>query len=350
MSKILLIGGAGYLGCVITRRLLEGGFEVRIVDSLLYGDSGLEEIRDRIEILNLDMREVEPETLEGIDAVINIGGLSNDPTAEFAPRLNYEVNTLAAVKVAQLCRRVGVPRYIFASTCSIYDQTAHQGTSEEFDVVQDEKSLVRPLAAYSRSKWEAEAQLLKMVDDDFCPVILRKGTLFGFSPRMRYDLVVNTFVKDALSKGRITIFKGGEMWRPLLDVRDAARAYIYCLRAKEEEVRGEIFNLSYRNLRISELALRVREAFRGLGIDVKIEADYSDRKIRSYRVSAQKIEIALGFKCEIPVEVSVMDMVPRILRGGYNDFENPRYYNIRWLRLSGGTIGEGSKFRKGIEA
>ncbi len=172
-----------------------------------------------------------------------------------------------------------------------------------------------------------------MADRDFCPVILRKGTIYGFSPRMRYDLVVNTFVKDALSKGVLTLHYGGEMWRPLVDIRDAARAYIACLEAEEEKVRGEIFNVSFQNVRISELALRVREALRQEGIEVDIRPDYGYKGVRSYRVSAHKIEQVLGVRPKVSIEESVVDMVEKIRRYGYIDFDNPRYYNIRWMRL-----------------
>jgi nucleoside-diphosphate-sugar epimerase len=197
----------------------------------------------------------------------------------------------------------------------------------------DEESEVNPKAAYSGSKFLAERALLEMAGPDFCPVILRKGTVFGFSPRMRYDLVVNTFVKDALSKGAITIHYGGEMWRPLVDVHDVARAYITCLEANEETVKGQVFNVSNRNQRISELALRVREALKQVGVTAEIRADYSYRGVRSYRVSAAKIERVLGFRPVVSVEESVKDLVEKIVAYGYADFDNPRYYNISWMKL-----------------
>jgi len=180
---------------------------------------------------------------------------------------------------------------------------------------------------------EAEQILRELADDDFCPVILRKGTIYGFSPRMRYDLVVNTFVKDALSKRVLRLHFGGEMWRPLVDIRDAARAYIACLQAEESLVRGEIFNISQGNYRISELALRVRKALSSLGISVEIRPDYGYRGVRSYRVSARKIEHTLGFKPLVSVEESACDMVRKIEAYGYSDFDNPRYYNIRWMKV-----------------
>lgn len=329
-KKILVVGGAGYVGSVLTHELLERGYAVRVLDRLYFGDVGLRDHRDRVELVVGDMRALTGDMLRDVEAVVNVGGLSNDPTAEYNPQANYEMNTLASKRLADLCVAHGVRRYIFASSCSIYDR----GVGDESrDVLLDEESAVDPQAAYSRSKYDAERLLLDMAGDDFCPVILRKGTIYGFSPRMRYDLVVNTFVKDALSKGAITIHYGGEMWRPLVEVRDVARTYIACLRAEEEQVKEQVFNVSFTNFRISELALRVRETLRALGRDVDIRSDYSYRGVRSYRVSAAKIQRVLGFQPKVTVEEAVRHMVEQIRSRGYDDFSNPRYYNIQWMRL-----------------
>ncbi len=330
MNKILLVGGAGYVGSVLAAELLERGYAVKILDRLYYGEDGLKDILDRVELVVGDMRIVGPELLEGVDGVINVGGLSNDPTAEYNPQANYEMNTVSTQKLAEFCKEQGVRRYIFASTCSIYDRGVGD---DEKDMLQDESSEVNPRAAYARSKYEAERYLLEMADDDFCPVILRKGTIYGFSPRMRYDLVVNTFVKDALSKGVLTLHYGGEMWRPLVDIRDVARAYIACLEAEEHKVRGEIFDVSFQNVRISELSLRVREALRDVGIQMDVRPDYGYKGVRSYRVSAEKIERVLGIHPKVTIEESVVDMVEKIRENGCTDFDNPKYYNIRWMRL-----------------
>jgi len=330
MRKVLLVGGAGYVGSVLAEELVERGYAVKILDRLYFGDNGLREVRDRVELVVSDMRVIDPEVLRDVDAVVNLGGLSNDPTAEYNPKANHEMNTSATIKLAEMCQEIGVSRYVFASSCSIYDR----GVGNDLgDVVQDETSAVDPRAAYSGSKRAAEKALLEMVSDQFCPVILRKGTVYGFSHRMRYDLVVNTFIKDALSKGYITMFYGGEMWRPLVDVRDAARAYIAALLAEDDLVKGEIFNVSFQNMRISELALRVREALRGIGIDIDVRADYGYRGVRSYRVSAQKIQRILNFQPKVGIEESVQNLVQQIARFDYDDFDNPRYYNIRWMRL-----------------
>lgn len=324
---ILVTGGAGYVGCILVRELLSKGEAVRVFDKLLFGEDGLQEVRDKVELIEGDLRYFDEAILDGIDSVIHLAGLSNDPMAEFNPKANHEMNTVATEVLANACKRRGIRRFVFASTCSIYDK----GLYVE-DVLLDEESDVRPRAAYAVSNYEAERALLAMADDRFCPVILRKGTLYGFSPRMRYDLVVNTFVKDALMNGSLKVFCGGEMWRPLVDVTDAAKAYICCVEAPELKVHGQIFNLVFKNYRILELAHWVREAFKPMK-KLEIEVDYSHYRTRSYRVSGQKIETVLGFKPSVPVKESVEQMVKMVQKNGYTDFLNPKYYNIQWLML-----------------
>jgi nucleoside-diphosphate-sugar epimerase len=330
MATVLLVGGAGYVGSVLAAELIERGYAVRILDRLYFGNHGLADVRDRVEVVVGDMRSVAPEVMDGVEAVVNVGGLSNDPTAEFNPRANYEMNTTASVKLADMCRRMGVKRYVYGSSCSVYDRGV---IDESRDVVVDETCEVDPPGAYAGSKLAAEHELLPMSSDNLCIAVLRKATLFGFSPRMRYDLVVNTFVKDALHKGRISLHYGGEMWRPLTDVRDAARAYIALLRAEPSRINGQVFNVVYRNFRVSELALRVRETLASLGIGVEIETDYTYRGIRNYRVSGRKLFEELKFQPSLTIEEAVRSMVENIERYKYTDFDNPRYYNIAWMRL-----------------
>jgi nucleoside-diphosphate-sugar epimerase len=329
MTKILLIGGAGYVGSVLTEELLERGYSVKIFDRFYFGEKGIEKHRDRVEVIRGDMRQLTAGVLDDVGTVVNIGGLSNDPTAEYNPKANYEMNTLATKSSAELCKKAGVRRYILASSCSIYDVGVKE---EEKDVVIDETMPVAPKAAYSSSKFKAERILLSLMDKDFVPVILRKATIYGFSYRMRYDLVVNTFIKDALTKGYLTPYFGGEMWRPLVDIRDAAKAYIACIEADEDKIKGEIFNVVYRNFRVSEVALRVRSALKTAGVDVDIHPDYHYKGVRSYRVSGDKIKEKLAFAPEISIEDSVVDMVERIRAGDLMNFDDPIYYNISWMK------------------
>jgi len=286
---------------------------------------------DRTNLVVADMRQFPYSMLYQVDAVINVGGLSNDPTAEFNPEANWQMNVIATVDMAKACLDQGVQRYIFASSASVYDTGIID--SEADDIIQDENMPVNPTRPYSASKYAAENALLAMESENFCPVILRKGTIFGWSPRMRYDLVINAMVKSALSTGIIHVHAGGEMWRPLVDINDVARAYSTVLEAPEEKVKGQIFNVSRRNYRISELALWLREVLREIHIDVEIRTTYTQAGVRSYRISNRKLKRALDFEYRHDIEHAVRDMVQRIQEGECADFENLRYYNISWMKL-----------------
>ena len=324
---ILVTGGAGYIGCIAVRQLLDKGEAVRVYDKLYFGDQGLKEVADKLDLVQGDLRTFDPKVLEGCDAVVHLAGLSNDPTAEFNPKANHDINTYGTEVLAKACKKAGIKRFVFASTCSIYDLGFY---AEDF--LRDEESEVRPRAAYAVSNYEAERILLDLADDTFCPVLLRQGTVYGWSPRMRYDLVVNTFMRDALVKGCLTVHAGGEMWRPLVDVTDLSRVYIACVEAPDEKVHAQIFNVVGKNYRILELAHWVREAFKPVK-KIEIEVDYSNYKTRSYRVSGQKIETVLGVKAMVGVKESVEHMLKMIQQHGQVDVYNPRYYNIEWMSL-----------------
>jgi nucleoside-diphosphate-sugar epimerase len=229
-----------------------------------------------------------------------------------------------------MARQADVERLVFASSASIYDQGVGQ---EAEDVLMDEEYPVDPKAAYATSKLAAERGILPLAGPEFAPVAFRMGTVFGFSPRMRYDLVVNTFVKDALSEGRIHVFYGGSMWRPLIDVKDAARAYVNALACDPQLVRGQVFNLAAGNFRVSELALRAQRTLQRLGVPVELDIDYSYRLVRSYRITSERAQRMLGFSPRVTVEESIEHMVAEIRRHGYTDFSHPRYYNIEWMKV-----------------
>ncbi len=324
---ILLTGGAGYIGAVAVRELLDKGFAVRVLDKFLYGSYPLDSVKHQVEIVEGDICNLDEKVLDDVTGVIHLAGLSNDPTAEFNPEANRRMNTVATQTIAEACKRRGIKRFIFASSCSVYDR----GLMAE-DVLQDETSPLEPRAAYATSKFAAEQVLLELADDQFQPTILRQGTVYGWSPRMRYDLVINTFVKSAFTDRKLTVHCGGEMWRPLVDVTDVAKCYLACLEADLGVVGKQIFNLSHKNYRILELAHWVKRAMQGI-VDIDIVVEYGSQRGRSYRVSTRKIENALGFRPMVSVEDSARDMTLKIKSNVNADFENPKYYNIRWLEL-----------------
>ena len=328
-GKVLVTGGGGYIGTVLSAELLDKGYTVRLLDTFYWGMEPLKKIKDEVEIVQADIRDVDKSVLKGVTAVIHQAGLSNDPMAEFNPKANEEINTIATKRFALLCKENGIKRFTFASSASIYDR----GLLTE-DFLQDENSKVAPKAAYSVSKYKAEQELMKLASKDFCPVIFRQGTVYGFSPRMRYDLVVNTMLKNALMYNQINVFCGGEQWRPLVDIHDVALAHIMAIEAPREKVCGQIFNLVYKNYRVLELAHWIRKALRELkGVDPKIEVDYSPRRDRSYRISGEKIKRVLNWEPKISVEESIKDMIKKIEEYKYTDYMNPRYYNIEWMKI-----------------
>jgi nucleoside-diphosphate-sugar epimerase len=324
-QTILVAGGTGYIGCVLVPRLLERGYRVRVLDRFYFGEEAIESFRDRIEVVVADVREVPDAALEGVDGVINLSGLSNDPTAEFNPDANWEMNAVATETLGRACIARGIERYVFASSCSLYDGLPPGMHAED--------APIEPRAAYATSKRYGEEKLLEMVDDGLCPVMLRNGTVYGWSPRMRFDLVVNTFVKDALLSGALKLHGGGWMWRPLVDVQDCADAMIAAYEAPAEKVRGEIFNVVHSNYQIRELAMIVAGSVQLTGRTVTLEEAPAPKLSRDYECSNAKLSTTLGINPSRSVLESVTDLLQRI--EGYEPAQltDPRCYNIRWLEL-----------------
>ncbi len=327
---VLVTGGAGYIGCQLVPALLDGGYRVRVFDVMFYGDAGLDRVRDRIETVEGDIRSVPADLLDGVSAIINLAGLSTEPAAEYRPEANQEINFKAAVDLARVAKEKKVRRFIQASSGSIYDVGAGH---PEKDIMHTEDSPVAPFRIYSITKREAEKRILAMADDSFTPVVLRKGSVYGYSPRMRFDLVVNAFVLNALQTGCLVLHNGGEMWRPLLSIQDAAAAYKLMLEAPPEKVKGEIFNVTNGNYRISELALRVQHKLGELNIPCEIQPDYNYRNLRSCQASGQKIAQQLSFTPKVTVDETVEDLVQKIRGGAFHDVTDPAFHNIRWLDL-----------------
>jgi nucleoside-diphosphate-sugar epimerase len=319
-QRILVAGGAGYIGCVLVPRLLERGYEVRVLDRLYFGEEALGGFRDRIELVRADVRDIPPEALVGVDGVINLSGLSNDPTAEFDPDANWQMNAVATETLGRMCVERGIERFVFASSCSLYDGLPPG--------MHDESAPIQPRAAYATSKRFGEEALLKLVETGLTPVLLRNGTVYGWSPRMRFDLVVNTFVKDALLNGRLLLHGGGWMWRPLVDVRDVSDAMIAAYEAPAEKVRGEISNYQIR-----ELAMLVAGSVQLTGRRIELAEVEAPRLTRDYECSNAKLASVLGFIPRHSVLEAVTDLLDRVDHEDRAKLTDPRAYNIRWLEL-----------------
>ncbi|OGC06746.1 hypothetical protein A2526_04990 [candidate division WOR-1 bacterium RIFOXYD2_FULL_36_8] len=321
---VLVTGGAGYIGAVLVKELLAREEKVRVFDKLYFGDSALEGVKHKIDLIQGDVRQFSEDVLDGVKAVIHLGSLSNDPTAEFDPRANKEINFDGTMRVAEACKKKGVSRFTFASSAAII--------GFHVDTIADENYKPNPQSEYAESKLNAENGLLSMVSSKFCPVIFRQATVFGFSSRMRWDLVVNTMIKDAFSKGNIFVYCAGDNFRPLVHVKDVALAHIEGINASEDKVCGEIFNLVHKNYRILELGHWVKEILKDF-IPVNVEVLFGNKESRSYRISGEKINKKLGFEAIHDVKEAVLEIYNILHSGKYTDFRNPIYYNIDWMKL-----------------
>jgi nucleoside-diphosphate-sugar epimerase len=322
---VLVTGGAGYIGSVLTERLLNRGYRVRILDRMYWGRGPIASLLDRIELVEADVRDMPASALDGVDAVIHLAGLSNDPTAEYDPEANWQMNAIATETLGRNCVDRDVERLVFASSCSLYDGMPPG--------MHDETAPIQPRGAYATSKRYGEEALIALAGEGLCPVMLRNGTVYGYSPRMRFDLVVNTFVKDALLRGQLSLHGGGWMWRPLVDVCDVSDAMIAAMEAPADLVRGEIFNVLHSNYQIRELAMLVAGSVQLLGRPVTLKEEPAPRLTRDYECSNTKLASRLGFQPSRSVVEAIDGILAAVDVEDKTMLSDPRYYNIRWLEL-----------------
>jgi nucleoside-diphosphate-sugar epimerase len=285
MAKVLVTGAGGYIGSTLVPALLERGYTVRAVDRYFFGADVLPSDK-RIEVVKEDTRRLGAAHFVGIDAVVDLAAVSNDPSGELFQRATWAINCDARVRAASLAKQAGVRRYILPSSCSIYGFQAD-------GVVVNEQSPTQPLTTYAKANQKAEEGVLPLGDDRFTAVVLRQATVFGYSPRMRFDLAINGMTYGAWKNGVLPLMRDGAQWRPMLHVKDAAAAICFMLQADADRVNGERFNIggNENNYQIGNLADIVVGV---LPKPVRIEW-YGDPDHRSYRVSFDKLT-ALGFR------------------------------------------------------
>jgi len=235
---VLITGGAGYIGSVLTRLLLERGYDVIILDRLFFGKDSIKEIEDQVKVIKDDIRWFNPDVLKGVDAVFDLAALSNDPSGELDPQKTMEINYMGRVRVAKLAKKKGVKKYVLASTCSVYGFQ---------DGVLDETSNVNPLTTYAKASYMAEKEVLPLADKNFTVTVLRQATVYGFSYRMRFDLAVNGMVKALFENGKIRIMRDGTQWRPFVHVKDTSTAFIKVMESEPEPVNDQTFNVGSNN-------------------------------------------------------------------------------------------------------
>ncbi|TAK65932.1 MAG: SDR family oxidoreductase [Dehalococcoidia bacterium] len=322
---VCVTGGAGFIGVELVEQLVRRGDRVRVLDRFFWGTAGLDRL-DGVELISRDVREMRDSDLDGVDTVCHLAGLSNDPTADLDPHANWQMNTIASEELAHACVRMGVRRLTFGSSGSIYD-----GLSTE-DVL-DEDAPVEPIGPYAQSKFEAERKLLDVASNGLEVVILRQGTVGGYSRRMRYDLVVNTLLKDALVKKQLFLHDGGHMWRPLVDVKDVATAHVVAMEAPAAKVTGKVFNVLQANYQVRELAQTIARAVRPVVGDIEILSVPATGRKRDYRCSNARLTEATGWAPDRTPRDSVDSVLARMKNIDGQELLHPRYYNLSWMKL-----------------
>lgn len=342
-KKILVTGGAGYIGAVLVPKLLKRGYDVRVLDVLIFGKEPIKEFEDKIELVAQDTRTAGPEIMDDIYAVIHLAGFSTDPTSQFDPRLTDMVNHIATERLAKLARARGIRRFIYASSCSIYFTL---NTPLE-PPLYSETDPVNPISAYALSKRCSEQVLWGMTNEDFQPTMFRKGTLYGWSPRMRYDLVFNAFVKDAYHKKLLMVDAGGEIWRPMIDIQDAVDAYINAIELPLEKVGGRIFNIAHENWSIGNLAKEIQKIISGRK-GINIELDIKPVSLtRNYKADTSAFFNAFNFKPSRNIEDVVFEIWDHLESDKNHDPHHIRHYSDKWYKQYFETP-EGKEFRKHV--
>jgi len=310
--RILVAGGAGYIGSVLVPILQEHGYEVDVVDLLWFGNH----LPEGTNIIEKDLFDLHEHDLEGCEQVIFLAGLSNDPMAEYSPAKNFIQNGALPSYLAFVAKRAGVRRFIYASSCSIYGYTVNE--------LYDEGSPVTCGYPYGISKLQGERGVLQLQDDAFSTIAIRQGTVCGWSPRVRFDLIVNTMFKCAVLDGSITV-NNPSIWRPIIDVRDTSAAFLRAVQA-DHSINGA-FNVAVDNFTVGQVADLVKDEVeeqmdRKIRVTVNNVQDY-----RNYKVSCEKAKTYLGFSPKYSVPHMVRELYSHL--DEFGDFSNENFYNIK---------------------
>jgi nucleoside-diphosphate-sugar epimerase len=313
--KILVAGGAGYLGSVLIPKLLERGYKVDVVDLFWFGN----QLPRQAGVLNKDIFNLSVEDLEPYDEVVFLAGLSNDPMAEYSPSQNFIFNAAAPAYLGYIAKMAKVKRYVYASSCSVYGYTENQ--------LYDETSPASSSYPYGISKLQGEQAVVQLIDKDFSVISLRKGTISGYSPRMRLDLIINTMFKAAMKDRTITV-NNPSIWRPILSIDDAATAYIRAIEA-DQHISG-IFNIASGNYTVGEVGDLVKSAIEErssvrVNLSIKHVQDF-----RNYKVSTEKAANVLSFHPQGDVKSIVYSLLDNMEK--FQDWDNPKYSNIQMFR------------------
>lgn len=318
--KILVTGGAGYVGSIVIPELVKEGYQIKCLDRFFFGSEYLsrKEFENKVELIKDDIRWFSPKILDDVDLVMDLAALSNDPVGDLDPSKTFDINHLGRSRVARLSKNAGVKRYILASSASIYGQR---------DDIADENSQAKPLTAYSKANRMAEVDNLPLNDENFTVTALRFSSIYGLSPRMRFDLAVNSMALELYKTGKIVV-RGKSNTRPFLHIKDAARAYSMVIKAPKEKINGQIFNVGSddQNYRMDDLAKEVGDS---IGKKYEIEAkDTQDH--RSYRASFKKIRETLGFEPKFTVKDGSREIYQALESGELVD--SKKTITVEWYK------------------
>lgn len=321
--RVLVIGGAGYIGSALLPKLLARGYRVRLLDVFLFGIDPIAKVagHPNLEVICADFRRVDSivKAMKGVDDVIHLGGLVGDQACALDEELTVEINLIATRTIAEVAKGSGVSRFYFASTCSVYGAN---------DQMLDEGSEPSPISLYAQTKLASEKVLMQLADESFSPVIFRFGTVYGFSGRTRFDLVVNLLTAKAVKEKKISIFGGGQ-WRPFLHVDDAALAFVKAIEAPSELSRGQIFNVgsNAQNYQLVEAA----QIIQSLTSEAEIVDTGATTDFRNYRVDFTKIEKVLNFVPQWTLQDGIKQVIAALEGGEIINYQDPMYSNAKFL-------------------
>ncbi len=325
-KTILVTGGAGYVGCVLVPKILQKGYNVIVVDTMWYGEEGLNKVKDddNLEIIKGDIRDklLLDKVTKKSDIVVHLASISNDPSFDLNPDLGKQTNYDAVINLVKSSKKNAVERFIYASTGAVY------GVKDDPKVTEDLK--LNPLTDYAKYKALGEKILFDEVDDNFVGTTIRSATVCGYSPRQRLDLVVNILAAHAINNRVITVF-GGEQKRPNIHIDDATNCYMKLIEADSDKINGEVFNIGTENHKVMELAIMIKDI---IGDDVEINRkDVIDQ--RSYHLSAEKIRKTLGFVNKKTVKDAVIDLENAFEEDKIPNWKDIKYYNVKKIKTLG---------------